>query len=130
LWEKLRGAPNVQVEAGFDAQTKIISPNGTVLARVTNGGEGYALAEVTLPKTTPQPTAPQPKMHTHSIAYLMSDVLAPAMLVPMYRRGIRRQWGRSMAPLETRTKIWLGLVGAAATLGWLIGRIGGKGTED
>jgi predicted amidohydrolase len=126
LWEKLRSAPNVQIEAGFDPQTKIISPNGTVLDRVTTGGEGFALAEVTLPKTTPQPTAPQPKMRTHSAVYMLADVLAPSLLVPLYRRGIRRQWGREMAPLEMRTKIWLGLVGAAATLGWLIGRIGGE----
>jgi predicted amidohydrolase len=126
LWEKLRVAPKVQIEAGFDQQTKIISPNGTVLARVTEDGEGFAMAEVTLPKTTPQPTTPQPKMRTHPAVYMLADVVGTSMLVPLYRRGIRRQWGRDMAPMQMRTKIWLGLVGAAAALGWLIGRIGGE----
>ena len=121
LWARLSQAPNVQIEAGFDPQTKVINAEGQVVARVTEKGDGYTLAEVPLADTPPCPHTPQPTMRTSRFIYFMVDILGTHLVTPLYRRGVRRQWGAHMAPSDPRTKMWAGAVLGAAALGWLAG---------
>ena len=110
LWNRLMQASQVQLEAGFDKQTKVIDKTGKVLSRVTQDGDGFTLAEIELPDASPQPRSPQPKMQTHPLAYLFADTVG-AMLMPMlYRSGTRRRWGEHMAPMEESTKRKLEIV--------------------
>jgi len=122
LWEYISQAPNVQIETGFDHQTKIVDAFGQVIARVTEDGDSFTLAEVTLPDEMPKPTYPQPKMRTHPLAYFLVDVVTAGVMTALYRRGLRRQWGEYMAPTDPRTKIWAGALIGAFVAGWLLGR--------
>jgi predicted amidohydrolase len=121
LWRHLSQAPNVQIETGFDPQTKVINAEGQVVARVTDKGDGYTLAEVPLADVPPSPRGPQPAMHTSRFVYLMADILGAHLVTPLYRRGVRRQWGIHMAPIDPRTKVWAGAVFGSAVVGWLAG---------
>lgn len=122
LWEYISQAPRVQVETGFDHQAKIIDAFGQVIARVTEDGDSFTLAEVTLADEMPKPGYPQPKMRTHSAAYFLVDVVTAGVMTALYRRGLRRQWGDHMAPTDPRTKVWTGAVIGAFAAGWLLGR--------
>lgn len=124
FWAKLPQADAAWLESGFDKQTKIIDAAGQVIARVNDDGDGYTLAEVTLADETPKPGYEQPKMRTPKEAFFLSDILGNALMTVLYRRGVRRQWGAQMAPIDPRTKIWGGLAGIALVLGWFFGRIG------
>jgi hypothetical protein len=129
LWEKLADADSAELEAGFDKQTKVVDAAGNVLARVTDDGDGFVIAEVELADEMPQPAREQPGMHTAKPAYLMADVFGAGLMTLLYRQGIRRQWGARMAPVDPRTKIWAGFVAGAAVLGVVIGRMVGGRTE-
>jgi cytochrome c biogenesis protein ResB len=124
LWEKLEDANGVQIEAGFDKQTKVIDASGNILARVSEDGDGFVIAEIELADEAPQPLPEQPKMRTSGWVYLMADVFGAGLMTLLYRQGVRRQWGARMAPVDPRTKIWAGFVAGAAVVGWLLGRMG------
>jgi predicted amidohydrolase len=127
LWEKLKDSHAAHLEAGFDKQTKVVDANGRVLARVHDEGDGYTIAEIQVADTIPQPLSKQPKMRTSKLVYLLSDVIGAGFVTPLYRRGLRRQWGKRMAPLDPRTKIWGGLAAGAAVIGLVLGRLGRGG---
>jgi hypothetical protein len=121
LWGRLSQAPKVQIEAGFDSQTKVINAEGHVVARVTEKGDSYTVAEVTLADELPSPRTRPPAMHTSPFVYFLVDILGVHLATARYRRGVRRQWGKHMAPIDPRTKIWAGAVVGAAVLAWLSG---------
>jgi predicted amidohydrolase len=121
LWRFLPQAASVVVEAGFDPQARVVAADGVVRQRVTSSGDGWALAQVELP-STPPPAAPQPPMRTAPLAYVLSDIVGPALVLDIYRRGTRRTWGAHMAPLAAQTRRWLLLISAALVVGWLWGR--------
>jgi predicted amidohydrolase len=122
LWERIPQADETVVEAGFDLETKVVDAAGQVLARVTEPGDGFTLAEVTLPDERPTPGYPQPKFDMRPLTYLLSDIIGPALLVETYRQGARRVWGARMAPVDPRTRLWLVIALAAALIGWFLGR--------
>ena len=126
LWGRILQAPDVELETGFDRQAKVVDATGQVLARVESDGDGFTLAAVTLPDETSRPGYVQPKMRTHPLSYFLADVFSAGLVTPLYRRGLRRQWGESMAPVDSRTKVWFGFALGALLLGWLLGR-GGQG---
>lgn len=106
LWDRLGDSHAAWLETDFPLQTKIVGPQGQVLARVTEAGDHFTLAELCLPERSPHPEGPQPAMHTPPLAYFFCDVLASSLVTPVYRRGLRRQWGARMAPLDHSTKVW------------------------
>lgn len=122
LWGRMSDAAQVTVETGVAHETKILDADGSVKARVEAHGDGLALADVVLADTPPQPSTPQPQMRTAGLAYFFSDIFGTSLLIPYYRQRIRRQHGERMAPLDPRTKIWLGVTLLAALVGWLVGR--------
>jgi hypothetical protein len=122
LWSQMGQAGQVKIEAGYDPQTKVVGSDGQVLARVTGPGDGFTLAEVTLPDEPPGPKGEQPPMHTSPMAYFLVDVVGASLLTAVYRQGVRRCWGGRMAPIDPRTRLWVGTVVGAAAAGWLLGR--------
>ncbi len=70
---------------------KIVSANGQVLAeRSQSQGEGFTIAEVTLPETRPTPRGPQPGSPLNRITYFNADKLVPFLMRSVYRKGIRQ----------------------------------------
>jgi hypothetical protein len=124
--EYVRQAQEVTLEAGYERYAKIIASDGQLLARVENDGDGFAVAEVTLADTPPQPTAAQPEMRLPEIARFIIDVVGVSALIPTYRDGVRRQWGEQTAPPDPRTKAWTwavaGVAAGAAVIGFMFGR--------
>ncbi len=106
---------------------KVVDAEGQVLAELSQDeGETFTMAEVTLARERPQPTRPQPRSRLSSLIYLTSDTILPFLTIPTYRRGLRRVWGKHMAPIEAETRQWLAFfslgMAIAFLLGWLLGR--------
>ncbi len=102
----------------------MIDARGQVLDRVAHDADGIAFAEVTIRGTSVKPNGVQPRTSIPQILMWMLDYALQPFLIPLYRSGVRRQWGASMAPIEQRTKVWLFVATAAAVIGWAAGRLG------
>jgi predicted amidohydrolase len=71
---------------------KIVDAAGRPLVELTQEqGKGLALAKVSLTEVRPSPDGPQPPSRLPLFAYLLSDVVLPALCRSDYRRGLR-QW--------------------------------------
>jgi predicted amidohydrolase len=123
LWNILPDARDVKIEAGYDLQTKVIDSTGKVVARVGEQGDGYTLAEISLPESTPKPVGSQPPMRTPPVALLAADIGNQPLLIQMYRQKVRDRLGESMAPVDTRTKVWAAVALGVGMLGWLLAKI-------
>jgi len=74
---------------------KVVDAHCEVLAELTeDDGEAFALAEVSLADPRPRPSQRQPPSLMAGSTYFLSDVLLPAIAVPVYRKG--RRWWRSL----------------------------------
>lgn len=58
----------------------------------------------------PAPGPVQPASMLPWFTYFFSDILLPALAIPVYRRGLRRTWGARMAPVAPTTRRWLALI--------------------
>lgn len=120
LWGKVTA--ETEIEAGYYVQqTKIVDAAGRVLTRVETDSDGVAVTTVTLPDVPPVPQGEQPSMNTSPLTYAASDVIGPSLLVQVYRAGVRRYWGARMAPVDTRTKLWAGVIAVIAAVSFLVG---------
>ena len=102
------------------AGTKVLDASGTIVSELAaEAGESWTMAEVTLADVTPTPRGPQPEPPVPASAFLVSDVLLPALMRKVYRRGNPATIaGKSFALPR------LALVGGlAALLVWAIQRI-------
>jgi hypothetical protein len=126
LGKYLREAPDAVLEAGFGRYAKIIDANGSMITRVESDGDGFTIAEVELADAPHQPTEPQPKIRLPSIGYWAIDGFGANAMIPLYREGIRRQWGAHMAPIDPRTKMWGWAAAGLAVLGVFIGYLMGR----
>ena len=113
----LRSSVPMTIEAGYGRYAKIIHADGSLAAHIENAGDAMRVAEVTLPDAPPQPTAPQPALHMPARLRLMIDVPGTALMIPLYRAGLRRAWGKRMAPIDPRTWVW----GALLIIAWWMG---------
>ena len=132
LFRYLTQSGQMRLSCGMVPGCKVVDATGRSLAELTQEqGEAYALAQVSLPETRPSPVASQPPSRLPLAAYVLSDVLLPALCIPDYRRGLRRTWGPDMAPVDAATRRWKSVLGlgvlASLVLGWLVGRYGRKG---
>jgi predicted amidohydrolase len=125
LWHYIKQAEQVQLESDYYNETYVADAWGTVLAQVPAEQEGWVLAEVELADTPPQPAGPQPKFGISPMSYVFSDVLIPAMMVPLYRAGVRRVYGGRMAPWSAQTRYWLLALVLTGVLGYLGGLMDG-----
>jgi N-carbamoylputrescine amidase len=98
LADRADQASETILECGFPPATRIVDAMGKVLARGSATGDGLVIAEVAFPDLLPTPEGPQPDFSMPEQIYHLSDETIPAMMVPLYKEGVRRQWGVHMAP--------------------------------
>ncbi len=84
-------ASEVWLEMDLPMATGIGDAKKGPLAQGTATGDGVVWAEIELADALPQPQGPQPKMPVDE------DKIA-RLVRPLYREGVRRQWGAHMAP--------------------------------
>lgn len=122
-WKYLLKANKAQLETGYYPQTKIINAEGRVVERVTTEGDGFVIAEVELADVAPQPLNKQPGLGMKPAAYIASDWISPAVMTWAYRRGLRRNLGARMAPVDRRTRQWGAALFGVGIIGWILGRL-------
>ncbi len=126
LVKYLHQAKQMEMSCDMTQGCKIVDASGQVLAELTQAqGETFTIAQVTLPDERPRPRKPQPTSPVPPITYLSSDVLLPALTVPTYRKGLRRAWGKEMAPIDASTRRWTFWLGLSAAIGFLLGVLRG-----
>ncbi len=70
---------------------KVVDNQGRALAELTQDeGETFTIAEVMLAVEKTSPQDPQPRLGLPWQAYFVSDILLPALAMPVYRNGLRR----------------------------------------
>ena len=88
----LSQADQLQMACDMIPSCRVVDANGQVLTqRAQLEGEGFTLAEVTLPETKPAPRGPQPKAPLNAIAYFNADTLVPFLMRAVYQKGIHRR---------------------------------------
>ena len=100
LWRHLAHAQVVRVETGYFNETYVADASGHVLAHVPPEQEGYVVTQVLCADSPPQPKGKHPPYGIHPVAYLF-DVMANAILAPVYRQGMRRVLGNQNAKSQT-----------------------------
>lgn len=126
LWRKAdEQYADMTLNAPFQRNTRILDSNGYTLTRVIEDGDGYATHPIELSDKPPLPLdAPHPEMSVSNTALTFTDIITSGLLVLNYRRGVRRQWGARMAPIDNSTRLWLivlmGVAGISAILGRLL----------
>lgn len=91
------------------------------MTRVPPEVESYAMAEVALADSPPQPQGKQPPFGLSVWPYLL-DEFANVALIPVYRQGVRRTHGQHMAPVSRQANVWAGAIVLAGILGFVLGR--------
>jgi hypothetical protein len=120
-------ASQMEMSCDMTPACKVLDATGQTLAELTQEhGETFTVAEVTLADEKPRPHKPQPTPPVPFLTYLSSDVLLPLLTVPTYRKGLRRAWGKEMAPLDASTRRWGILLAASAVAGLLLGFLLGR----
>ncbi len=127
LIKYLPQASQLQMSCDLVPGCKIIDASGQVLTELTQEqGETFTIAEVTLAHEKRFPQGPQPASPISWLTYFVSDIVVPWLTIPVYRKGLRRVWGRQMAPVEPRARRWMILLGmsviASFLMGFLLGR--------
>lgn len=85
-------AAELTVHAEMVDACRIVSGEGKSLAQRTQAsGEGFALAEVHLPATRPQPRGPQPAARISRMTYFVSDTYLPGSVQAIYEEGIAKR---------------------------------------
>ncbi|MBN1992851.1 MAG: carbon-nitrogen hydrolase family protein [Anaerolineae bacterium] len=127
LLKYLPQANRMRLSCNFVQGCKVVNAGGQVLVELSQAeGETFTIAEVTLADRPPQPAGPQPPSPLPFISYLTSDTILPLLSTPTYRRGLRRVWGKHMAPVEPAAKRRLALLGICLAIVllavWLLSR--------
>ncbi len=96
--DRISQSAEILLECGFEPVTQVVNANGEKLAQGTATGDGVIVAEFKIPDVIPHPQSAQPEIPIDSAVYEISDEVLPALMVPLYKEGVRRQWGPHMAP--------------------------------
>ena len=120
-------ADQMEMSCAMVQGCKVVDASGEILTELSQDqGETFTVAEVTLADERPHPRGPQPATRAPFLTYLSSDVLLPALTVPVYRNGLRRTWGEGMAPVSASTRKWTALLGLGVAIGFLVGLFLGR----
>jgi len=124
--ELLKQAPEVMLEAKFGYHTQVIDADGKIVARVTQDGDAFTVATIDLADEKPMPIDEQPTFGYPPQEYVAIDVLSDAVYASVYQRGVKRQWGTRMAPIDWATKVWAGVTIITLFVGMIIGSLSRK----
>jgi len=114
-------ANKMKLSCGFVRGCKVVDATGTVLTELSQAdGESFTTAEVTLADSCPIPQRPQPPSPLPKILYFLSDYFLPWTVIPLYRAGLRRAWGKSMAPYDSATRRWTKLLAIGIIISFLV----------
>jgi hypothetical protein len=120
LWRYLPQGSKATLIASYFTDNLIADAHGNILACYDAEADGFALATIELADSPPTPGGSMP--HTK---VLPADAFS-WLLIPFYRRGVRRVWGPHMAPVDAHTRVWIRLlIGTwlgGLVMGWLRGR--------
>lgn len=117
-------ANRLQLSAAIIEECKVVDASGEVLTQLSGEqGDAFTMAEVMLPDEKPQPQTRQPISLLQPLAYFTSDIVLPLLTIPVYRRGLRRAWGQSMAPVAPSTRRWAVLLGLGTVAGFIAGAL-------
>jgi hypothetical protein len=122
LWRTLPQAGKVTATGSYFAENQIVGADGSVLARYDAETDGFAFASVALAESPPSPRGRRPAWLWRMRLLHWGLELLSWLLIPTYRRGVRRAWGRHMAPTDMSTFRWRTLMGAAMLAGFGLGR--------
>jgi predicted amidohydrolase len=89
LWKYLSQAEHVFVESGYFNETYIADATGNVLTRVPPEVESFALAEIEIPVTPPQPRGKQPAFGISTLSY-WSDAFATWAVSSIYHKKMQK----------------------------------------
>ena len=127
LVKYLPQASRMQMSCGMTQGCKVVDASGRVLAELTQEqGEAFTMAKVTLADEKSFPKGCQPTSPLSWFVYFVSDVLLPSLTIPVYRKGLRRAWGKGMAPVKASTRKWAILLGLGVVVGFLVGLFWGR----
>jgi hypothetical protein len=127
LAKYLPQASQMQLSCDVIQGCKVVDASGQVLTELTQEqGETFTIAEVTLADEKPYPQGLQPASPLPFLIYFISDILWPWLSIPVYRRGLRRAWGKGMAPVEASTRNWMILLGLGVVASFLVGVVLGR----
>ncbi|MBN2303359.1 MAG: carbon-nitrogen hydrolase family protein [Anaerolineae bacterium] len=91
--DRVSQAAEILFECGFEPATQVFDANGKMLAQGTETGDGVVMAEIELSDMRSQPHTTQPKFDIPQEVYHFSDEIMPALMLPLYTEGVRRQYG-------------------------------------
>jgi predicted amidohydrolase len=96
--------------------TRVMDAQGRVLAALSQEqGEGVTMAQVNLADEKSPPQGAQPRPSVPWLSFFVADIALPWVSLPVYRKGLRREWGETMALSDARMRRWLPLVGAVVS---------------
>ncbi|GAB1420449.1 hypothetical protein MASR2M15_05470 [Anaerolineales bacterium] len=121
-WRYLDQAHSIEISAGYDKVAKIVSAEGQIIGQIETEGDGLAIASVTLADQIPLPQGSKPEIQTSKMVFFFADIYLPFFQTFVYRRGLRRYFGRRMAPIAFGTQVWSGAVMASLVIGLWLGR--------
>jgi hypothetical protein len=89
LWKYRSQFENIRMETEYFNETYIADDSGTILQSVQPNTEGFAISNVLLPDSPPQPKGKQPHFGISNFTYLI-DMIANMLLTSEYRKKIQR----------------------------------------
>jgi predicted amidohydrolase len=89
LWKHRSQFDRARMETDYFNETYIAGSSGAILQRVQNNTEGFAVSDVTLSDSPPQPKGKQPPFGIPKFTYLF-DAIANMILASEYRKKTQR----------------------------------------
>ena len=87
----LSQADKMEMSCQMVEACKVVGADGQVAAeRAQSQGEGFAIAEVTLPEVKPSPRGAQPAAPLSRFFYFASDISIPSLMRRVYKKGLAK----------------------------------------
>ena len=99
LWKYRSQFDRARMEAGYFNETYIADSSGAILQYVEQNAEGFALSDVTLPNSPPQPKGKQPAFGIPGFTYLF-DTAANILLTSEYNKKTHKYFSKQASVLK------------------------------
>jgi hypothetical protein len=127
LFKYLPETSQLQMSCKVLTTAKILDAGGFPLVLPNEENEeNFYISEIQTSNEKKQRYEPQPKTKLGLQSYIFSDIILPWLSIPMYRKGLRQNWGERMAPIQASTRNWTFLISITAFFAFLLGILFGK----